>query len=125
LIAVAVPALTGAAPSRVCANVRITRFECAPEGDDLELEYVEIANAGNIAQPMNGWLLCDQQGRHCYTFEIFTLPAGSAVKVWTKTGTDTDADLYWGHRMPIWTNTGDTAILRDHRGALVDEAPCP
>jgi len=125
LAALIVPSVTGAAPSRVCTNIKIAAFDCAPAGPDLQGEYVELVNRGNTDESLNGWSLCDQQGHHCYTFKIFTLPAQASVKVWSKEGTDIPTDLYWGYRQPVWTNAGDTAFLRDNRGALVDESPCP
>jgi hypothetical protein len=125
LTAVIVPSVTGAAPSRVCTRVEIAHFECAPTGDPLDGEYVELANRDSASQKMNGWALCDQHGHHCYTFTVFTFPAQASVKLWSKVGTDTATDLYWGHRQPVWNNEGDTAFLRDSRGALVDETACP
>jgi hypothetical protein len=125
LAAVILPSAAGAAPGRVCTGVEIARFECAPAGDALDGEYVELINRDNAGQRMNGWILCDQQGHHCYTFAVFTLPTQATVRVWSKAGTDTVTDLYWGHRQPVWNNEGDTAFLRDNRGALVDESACP
>ncbi len=47
------------------------------------------------------------------------LPPGGLVRLWTGSGVDTAADLYWGSGTAIWNNTGDAAYLRDAAGNLV------
>jgi hypothetical protein len=68
---------------------------------------------------MTGWTLSDAAA-HIFTFPAFTLEARATVNVWTKGGTDTSTDSYWGSGAAIWNNTGDTAYLRDDQGSLVD-----
>ena len=85
----------------------------------MEGEYVRIENLGGSAAQMTGWTLSDAAA-HTFTFPAFTLDAGATVNVWTKSGTDTATDLYWGSGAAIWNNTGDTAYLRDDQGSLVD-----
>jgi endonuclease G, mitochondrial len=82
-------------------------------------EYVVIHNGGSSAVDMTGWTLRDA-ANHVYTFPSFSLTAGADVKVWTKAGTDSATDVYWGSVQAIWNNTGgDTAILQDALGAEV------
>jgi len=38
------------------------------------------------------------------------------VTLRTGTGTDTDADLYWGSGAAVWNNDGDTVIVRNSDG---------
>ncbi|WP_410964094.1 lamin tail domain-containing protein, partial [Salmonella sp. SAL4448] len=78
-------------------------------------EYVEIKNTGNGALTMTGWTLRDLIP-HVFTFPAFTLAAGATVKVWTNSGTNDSANLYWGRGQAVWNNDGDTAILRDAQG---------
>src|SRR5438477_539054 len=65
---------------------------------------------------MTNWTLRDL-ANNTYTFPAFALAAFSEVKVWTNSGTNDAANLYWGRNQAVWNNTGDTAIVR---GA----APC-
>ncbi|ABY36158.1 MAG TPA: hypothetical protein DEF43_20020 [Chloroflexus aurantiacus] len=100
-------------------NVSITYIEYDPPGNDLEGEFVVITNASHETVDLTGWTLVDEGNKHTYTFPAFTLAGGAEVKLWTKSGTDDAANLYWGARRPIWNNTGDSAILRDANGNLV------
>jgi hypothetical protein len=97
-------------------DVRIVYIEHSP-GNPLD-EYVLLQNFGGAVQELTGWTLRDLAGR-TFTFPIFTLPVGGTVIVWTKSGTNTATDLYWGSGTAIWNNSGDTAYLRDASGNLV------
>jgi lamin tail-like protein/phospholipase D-like protein len=85
---------------------------------DTLSEYVQIRNNGSSAVDMTSWPLRDL-ANNTYTFPAFTLPAGAEVKVWTNTGTNDAANLYWGRAQAAWNNTGDTAILRNAQGVEV------
>lgn len=100
------------------ADVRIIYIEHSPV---VALdEYVQLENLGGAGQMLTGWTLRDLAGR-TFTFPSFTLSAGGAVRVWTRSGTNTATDLYWGSGSAIWNNSGDTAYLRDAAGNLVAE----
>lgn len=68
---------------------------------------------------MMNWTLRDI-ANHVFTFPTFSLAPNATVRVWTKSGTNTSTDLYWGSGAAIWNNTGDTAYLRDSVGTPVD-----
>ena len=86
----------------------------------MEGEYVLIENRGAGSQDMTCWALYDEQS-HAYFFPAnFILAGGASVHVWTKSGTDTATELYWGLDDPVWGNQGDTAYLRDNTGAVID-----
>ncbi len=106
------------------ADVRITHIEYDPPGDDVQGEYVRIQNLGGRAQVMTNWTLRDV-ANHVFTFPSFTLAAGGTVRVWTKGGTNTATDLYWGSNQAIWNNTGDTAYLQDAVGNPVHSYTYP
>jgi hypothetical protein len=36
--------------------------------------------------------------------------------LWSKSGANDPANLYWGQPRAVWNNTGDTAILLDASG---------
>lgn len=101
------------------SDVRLNLIVYNPEGSDVDGEYVELINVGLVAQDMTAWKLIDAVDT-TYTFPAFTLKSGATVRVWTGTGTDTPTDLYWDRGSSVWTNTGDTAYLRDSFNALID-----
>jgi phosphatidylserine/phosphatidylglycerophosphate/cardiolipin synthase-like enzyme len=87
-------------------------------------ESVLIRNDGAGALDMSGWTLRDLANT-TYTFPTFTLPAGAEMRVWTKTGADDDANLFWNRASAVWNNGGDTAILRDAQGLEVGRFSYP
>ncbi|MBT0665993.1 lamin tail domain-containing protein [Geobacter pelophilus] len=99
------------------AEVEIVSIYPDPPGADLAGEFVTLRNRGGSAVELTGWVLRDLAG-HRYVFPNYTIHPGAEVKVWTKPGEDTLNDLYWGHRAPLWNNTGDTAYLLDEQERL-------
>lgn len=106
------------------ADVRLTYILYNPSGSDLTGEFVRIQNLGGVAANMTAWRLSDADN-HDFIFPSFTLAPGATVQVWSKGGTNTATDLYWGQNQPIWTNTGDTAYLRNNSGVLIDSCSYP
>ena len=103
-------------------DVEIVEINANPPGRDeenLNGEWVRIANTTNAPVDMTGFTLSDQAG-HAYKFGELSVPGGSAVTVFRGSGTDTPSSLYWGSKAPVWNNRGDTAYLRDASGELVD-----
>jgi hypothetical protein len=94
----------------------------SPEKQNLNGEWVEIANQGSLPQNLAGWTLSDQDN-HTYTFKDFTLAAEALVKVHTGIGEDTAEDLYWNMKIPVWNNDGDQATLKDASGNAVARYP--
>lgn len=94
----------------------------SPEKENLNGEWVEIANQGSSDQSLDKWTLEDNDN-HTYAFENFTLKAGSSAKVHTGKGENTLTDLYWGRSSPIWNNDGDIATLKDASGKFVASYP--
>lgn len=84
----------------------------------LNAEWVDVTNTGRRAVNLNGWTLSDRDGNR-YTFEL-RLPARSTVRVHTGAGRDTRSDVYQDSRRYIWSNTADTATLRNDRNRTVD-----
>jgi hypothetical protein len=99
-------------------DVRIIYIEYNPPGSDVEGEYVLIQNFTSSPVNMTGWTLRDQAG-NTFTFPPFSLNPSASVRLWTKSGTNTLYDLYWGRGSAVWNNEGDTAYLRDTSGVLI------
>jgi hypothetical protein len=89
--------------------VRITRIIYNPP-DPLD-EYVELRNNGTHDVEMEDWTLKDLS-TNVYTFPDFTLDSGATVRVWTRSGSDDDFNLYWDRSEPVWNDVADCAILR-------------
>jgi len=112
---------TTTAPDRYDVVISGTRFN-AP-GDDrtnLNGEYVRITNTGGGAVNTNGWTLSDRTGTRLYVFPAFILFPGSSVYIYTGTGALNDTALFMGRTAPVWSNSGDDAVLQDGRGNIVD-----
>jgi hypothetical protein len=112
---------TTSTPTTPPANVKITHIEYDPPGTDLDGEYVTIQNQGGSAAVMTGWTLADNDS-HVFTFPSFTLQPNASVNVWSKAGSNTSTDLFWGSSQAIWTNTGDCATL--HNGISTIHQVC-
>ena len=91
-------------------------------GDDrynLNDEYVIISNNGNTSVNLTGYTLSDE-ANHTFVFPDFVLESRGLVTIHTGSGNNTDDELYWGSKYPIWNNDHDTAYLRDAEGELLD-----
>jgi endonuclease YncB( thermonuclease family) len=110
------------------AGVRFSDAEPNPPGDDAaepEREWVEIGNESGTAVAMGGWVLRDESSQHRYTFPAgFTLPSGATVRVFSGCGEPAAGALWWCTGA-VWSNGGDTAILQDEHGTVVDRTRLP
>ena len=88
---------------------------------DLSLpdEWVKVTNKGSSPVSLGGWKIEDEGSKHTYIFPSYTLDTGSTVTVYTKKGTNSATELYWGSSSPIWNNDGDTASICDNNEQLV------
>jgi len=94
----------------------------SPEKENLNEEWVEIANQGDADAILAGWTLQDQQN-HTYSFLDFTLKPGAKARIHTGEGNNTDTDLYWSRSSAVWNNDGDVATLKDASGSIVAHYP--
>jgi hypothetical protein len=81
---------------------------------DLENERVLIRHVGDQAVSLAGWQLQDEDG-HSYVLPALTMFTGGAVTVYSRTGTNTVVELYWGMDDPVWRE-GEKALLIDPNG---------
>ncbi len=102
------------------AVVRILTVEANPPGDDFEREFVEIGNDGRETVDVSGWTIRDTSSVHRFTFPAgTTLESGTTVIVYT--GCDTAGPgLRWCATSAVWNNSGDTVIVQDGSGNVVD-----
>lgn len=82
----------------------------------LEAERVLIKYQGPGELSLTGWRLESPQGQ-TFVFPPLILFSGGAVNVYTKSGTNTVVDLFWGLEEAIWS-PGTTVTLRDGQGIV-------
>lgn len=105
------------------SGIYISRVQFDALGDDRENlngEWVTVANRGNEAVLIAGWTLSDKTGSDTYTFPAVILLPSSSVTVFSGSGSMNDTALYMGRSTPLWGNSGDLAILRDGAGTIID-----
>jgi LysM repeat protein len=86
---------------------------------DLDSERVLLKHRGEGDLSLVGWRLEDSLG-NVFVFPEFpqiTLFTGGAVYVYSKSGTNTVADIYWGLEQPLW-QSGVTITLKDVQGNI-------
>jgi endonuclease YncB( thermonuclease family) len=115
------------ATARYKGPFHITSFHANPRGnemDDLNSEYVRIANVSGAPQSLRGYALLNRKGQRFF-FRSVVVPAGYTIMVHSGSGEPRldpakQLQLYWNRRYPVWSNRGDTASLLDSNGVLVD-----
>ena len=90
---------------------------------NLDVEYVEIKNHSQGAIDLSNWQLLDENG-NLFTFPALILNSEGAIKVLSKSGTNTVIELYWQSAQPIW-QSGETASLLDSTGQLITTYSIP
>lgn len=91
---------------------------------DLATERIVLISTVDNELNLLGWKLEDGTG------SLFTLPQltlnlkGGTINVFTKSGSNSSTDLYWGLAAPLWS-TGKTVILRDPQGTIQAQYAIP
>ena len=88
---------------------------------NLQEEWIQISNKGSSPVSLAGWKIEDEGSKHTYTFQAYTLNAGSTVTLYTGKGTNSEIELYWQLDDPILNNDGDAVYLYDDSGKLVSK----
>ncbi|MEW6159871.1 MAG: lamin tail domain-containing protein [Verrucomicrobiota bacterium] len=90
-----------------------------PRGDKNALnEYIEIENCGETEMNLNGWTVEDGS-THRYQFPKFVLRPLAKVRLHTGLGINSETDLYWGQKTPVWNDNGDILFIRDGQQNLI------
>jgi len=90
---------------------------------NLEDEAVFLVNESNQPVNLDGWTL-SRAGGPAYTFENLPLFAGSGVRVYSKSGTNSTIALHWGMAESLWS-TGVIVTLGDSNGQDVFQYVVP
>ena len=115
----------GCGPPEVAeGDVVIADIVFDPPGRDdenLNGEWVVLRNTTTRPVDVSGWVLRDESTANRYVFpDGSTLEARSDVRVRVGCGDDGAAERYWCSEGPVWSNGGDTALLLDVHGNVVD-----
>lgn len=101
-----------------CIYAKINYNAKGDDNENLNDEFIIFKNLCDYEIDMNNWLVKDEQGNK-YTFTKFVLLPGHIVTLYSGSGIDTDSQLYWNSKKPIWNNEGDTLYLRDAKGKMI------
>jgi hypothetical protein len=85
----------------------------------LNQEWVQLHNNSGSAISLADWTLRDKAG-HVFRFGSYTIKPHGYVTIHTGKGVGTQTNRYWNHSWYIWNNTGDTAILENQHGTVID-----
>lgn len=113
----------GPIPPDGALQVRVGDVRYDPPGRDFENkeeEFVSIVNEGSAPVDLVGWGIRDESSQHRFTFPAVMLGPGDALRIRTGCGEDSDRDLYWCAQDPVWSNGGDTVILQNGEGTVID-----
>jgi len=103
-------------------EMHIARVDGNPSGkdDDPETgESIRIRNGGEMAVDLEGWMIRDESSIHRYQFPAgANLAAGDIAIVYSVCG----HHEYCFGPDTVWSNGGDTALLMDPSGNIVDRA---
>jgi hypothetical protein len=116
------PQAASAAPA---SPVKIEFIFYNPPGRDsgsnasLKAEYVMLENSSGHSVTITHWTITDK-AHHTFKFGATTLAAHASVLVHTGRGTNRGFNIYWNRTAYAWSNTGDSAVLKNAGGAVKD-----
>lgn len=96
-----------------------------PDDDALDEETVTIGNHGGTEVDLGGWVLRDESTSNRFTFPAGTrLGPGDSLVV-ASGCREGPGRLAWCADSPIWNNGGDSALVLDPAGRVVDHLHYP
>lgn len=110
----------GPPPAPGMSIVEVRYNPPGPDDEHLNDEYVTIANEGDVDIDLAGWTLRDESSQNRFVLGTITLEPGDRVTVRTGCGTNRPDTVHWCADRSIWSNTGDTVMLQDTHGNVVD-----
>jgi len=85
---------------------------------DITREVIELRRTGTTTLCLNGWSLRDSSNNEYDFPRYYQLYSNGVVfRLYTRSGTDTALELYWGLGYPIWSS-GEELSLRDPDGHI-------
>ncbi len=114
------PNACGAAAPAGATIAEVLSNPPGPDDERLNSEYVTIANEGRAGLDLTGWTLRDESSQNRYVFDDTRIEPGDTVTVRTGCGEDGGNTVFWCADHSVWSNEGDTVILQDSHGNVVD-----
>jgi hypothetical protein len=90
---------------------------------DLEAEKVTLRSASTQEVDLKGWQVSNGSGQ-TYTFPSLTLYPGGVIVLYSKSGVNTSAELYWGLSKSAWAH-GATVTVTDAAGNVREQYGIP
>ncbi len=92
-----------------------------PDEDAVDEELVVLANTGDDAVDLSGWIVRDESTENRYRFAVgTTLMPGAELTLRSGCGDDAGTTAFWCAPGPVWSNAGDTVIVQTPAGTVVD-----
>jgi len=102
-----------------CVGIFYFRYNAmGDDRDNLNDEYIEFRNKCEYSVEMTGWSVRDLAG-HEYVFPKFIAKKKTKFRLYTGSGTNGQAELYWNNNKPIWNNGGDNMKMKKPNGQLM------
>ncbi|MGI6250032.1 MAG: lamin tail domain-containing protein [Anaerolineaceae bacterium] len=92
------------------------KIEAVFGAGDLNVEYVLIRNQGSEPINLEGWTLQGSR-KQLYHFPNLSLNSQGAVRLYSRIGTNSVIELFWGLDSALW-ESGETIQLKDSQGGL-------
>ncbi|MEM7125392.1 MAG: LysM peptidoglycan-binding domain-containing protein [Chloroflexota bacterium] len=90
---------------------------------DLENESLLLVNESDLPLNLQGWTV-SYEGGPIYTFGNFPIFPGGSVRLYTKVGTDTTINVFWGRDTAIWQSQIESRLV-NIQGQLVHQYQVP
>jgi len=112
--ATATASLPDATP--IPADVQVVEITNIVGTGSVNIEVVTLQRVGDGELHMDGWRLEDSSG-HRFIFPDIVLYKGGTVHVFTRAGSNSVNELFWGLSEAVW-KSGKTISLFDNHGIL-------
>jgi hypothetical protein len=103
-------------PTAIPTNIKVVEIAAPAGAGNLANESVIIKRLGDGELSLNGWRLDDNAG-HRFTFPDVMLFKDGSIKVYTRAGSNSVNELFWGLQEPVWAS-GKTVSLTDNHNIL-------
>ena len=116
------PVACGPASGAELTIVEIAADAPGRDNENLNGEWIIIANTGPSTVDISHWTVKDESSVHRFQFPAgTTIASDTEVVVFTGCGTNNLSEFYWCDETPVWDNSGDTGFVLDANGAIIDQ----
>ncbi len=87
---------------------------------NLVEDRIAITNTGDSSTDITNWRISNTNSTHSYVFPAASIEEGETFVLSTGYGENSRYSYYWNSDDDIWNDGGDTAILFDEKGNIID-----